>query len=324
MEMEFDLTWFENPNDDLTIILDPEMPQTNQELCLQSSDPDPNQVALCDHNYCKMAPKDNSNDDDDDEDDPHIEINADDNDEEESGKSKTLPWYAGCEYRCQFAECLSIFYTENHLRRHVERHHCVFLFYAQEFHNKLVTKARYVQCQECQVNMKVIQHNYESINEHLRLLHNGMSVEQYGIKHGLDDYIVAVEGQDIAEEDVVVVKDTLFEIWSNKCVFQCNICSSNFNKESSFHEHLRLMHRLTKHKYEVDHGSTTLAKVAFHRCKICSKQVRHCHNFLTKHLQNQHGINIKDYYDKYVKAEQKNDNSVLYLMCEIHYEDVDE
>ena len=79
-----------------------------------------------------------------------------------------VDWFEGCEYTCQYEECLSQFHSSDRLTDHITKYHlCALTDYKALFksHSLEPTKTK---CYECKVCQSVIIWNRQNITKHLR------------------------------------------------------------------------------------------------------------------------------------------------------------
>ena len=99
-------------------------------------------------------------------------------------EKRKLPWFAGCEYRCQHEDCGELFFYNQDLRQHIKQKHGDPDDYLDKF-KVFETKDDYITCKECFLNLK---RHYSSVFLHLREKHNSMSLQDYAKKHKMKDY----------------------------------------------------------------------------------------------------------------------------------------
>lgn len=224
--------------------------------------------------------------------------------------TKSMPWYTGCEYECQFEDCAYMFYSKQDLLDHLEmRHGGGTKSYLAKF-KTYESKTVYTVCFECK---KPIRREYEAIKDHLKVTHHGLSMISYRRRHNIQACEEVVQTVPSGCDRLVAVvtpprkKPTeTFELWVNKAKFMCQICTQYFDDGPETLEHVKKEHDMAGKKYNESYGAPKTA-VPFHNCQLCSKRKKirlsNIYNILIKHIEQGHGISLQQYYYLYVKGD---------------------
>ena len=92
-----------------------------------------------------------------------------------------------------------------------------------------------------------------------------------------------------------------FDEWANATRYGCKVCEQfECRNYVPLISHLKKVHLLSKTKYTVKHGSLIIKKI-MHKCSLCSSLLQQSYNTLYNHLNEEHQINVHDYYTTYIK-----------------------
>merc|ERR1712008_196448 len=101
-------------------------------------------------------------------------------------ESQTIPWFAGCEYLCQYEDCRTMFFYNQDLRKHISKKHENPNIYLEKF-NVLESKTEHIECKICSTKIK---RHFSSMFCHLRDHHDDMKLEEYKKKYKImQDYV---------------------------------------------------------------------------------------------------------------------------------------
>jgi hypothetical protein len=88
--------------------------------------------------------------------------------------------------------------------------------------------------------------------------------------------------------------------WARGCLYNCQICESDFVGARAFTVHLVSSHQTSLQSYKKKYRScNTNVIVGYHFCKLCCNNVRHDETDLYNHFQKEHKSNIVDYFNQF-------------------------
>ena len=254
------------------------------------------------------------------------EPNVDDVDLEELvevEESQTIPWFAGCEYLCQYEDCRTMFFYNQDLRKHISKKHENPNTYLEKF-NVLESKTEHIECKICSTKIK---RHFSSMFCHLRDHHDDMKLEEYQKKYKIiQDYVKIYkvtkkrklliqeeerkkksENPEKDNEEEKVDPEKMVEVverqkipWFSGCEYLCQYedCRMMFFYNQDLRKHIRKNHEnsniyLEKFKlYET--------KSEYIECKICSEKLKHHFSSISNHMRDFHDdMPLEDYQQKY-------------------------
>ena len=83
----------------------------------------------------------------------------------------------------------------------------------------------------------------------------------------------------------------------NEFEYACFYCDLNFQLESNLFRHIKVIHRVSEDKYQLDNPFYRVTTQPF-RCHICEEEVEH----VTKHINGRHNMETELYFVRFVYA----------------------
>jgi len=210
-----------------------------------------------------------------------------------------LEWSNKCIFKCAF--CDEEISSRTRFGTHLKSQHTISITEYTKEHGKSILHEERHSCQIESCDASVLWDRL-SIANHLRSVHDSMSIEDYRIKF-MDNYVK----KEIVKKEIPNIlnssdsKDNDLE-WSNKCIFKCAFCDEEISSRTRFGTHLKSQHTISITEYTKEHGKSILHEER-HSCQIesCDASVLWDRLSIANHLRSVHeNMCIEDYKMKYM------------------------
>ena len=224
----------------------------------------------------------------------------------EVAEKQHIPWFAGCEYQCQFDGCGTMFFYNQDLRSHIKKEHEDPDFYLDKY-KVFETKTENIACKECTNDVVEIKRNFSSVFVHFRDVHD-MTIEDYQKKHKMKDY----------DKNYTVLKRLKLERQSSSSLND-NVNGCHDAPSSSNVEELPSKIKGSPKSSKIPSPSKISISSALdfdppqdqpwyngqeYQCQICQK-LHYEVDKLLFHIRNSHNLTGKPYQKKFGKFETK-------------------
>ena len=204
-----------------------------------------------------------------------------------------LPWFAGCESKCEI--CGQLFFYNQELRKHIKEEHEHPNDYLDRF-SSFETKEVFLKCKICQQDMK---RSYSGIKQHLSQKHPELDHLAYQTKFKLFNYRLIK--RDESEESYITFKN-FQDFAQGSCLYDCPVCDYSCSKDEDFWKHVAESHGVEHRAAFINtHGDSCIIQSKLW-CAVdgCYKLVLHEPEAIKRHLTAKHdSMSMEKYYDDY-------------------------
>ena len=228
-------------------------------------------------------------------------------------------WAAQCIYACRI--CSVEYRSDCSLIKHVRSAHGIDKFDYKEKYGSLVTQKTHFKCPACSVN---VLHAVNHLSFHMKRCLN-MQLFQFYRDHVVGDKPVPPSvapppasqpvrtnlntGQLTPYKETKAFRikqkqdDPEYNDWSNKCVYDCQICSGRYRSDAGLIKHIKNEHGMDKLDYKAAYGKFVTKPVYF-KCPFCGMKVLHVTNHLGFHLKRCGNMSLYQFYQDHVVGDK--------------------